>query len=307
MKLGIISDLHGSLKNARKAAAFFRRSDADAVVLAGDIAPFEKQKQSLVKILGLFSKIKRRVFVMPGSHEQYAAYYSALKKFRKNKNIVDCTKMHFVKIHNQKIVFIPGADSTPPGAGFRLLRDRKLLQRLKRRIKENKKHFWGKVAPILLSDLAKYLDKNTIVISHVPPKFRCPQAIDLAKYGAPKRPFVLIERKRKTKTAVLINKYTVFTLDETSKLLPKGLPIKLVTENAGNTWLKKLIRKKKISKLICGHIHESGGRATDSKGKPVKPNQWSKELFYNCSGGEKGKAGVVEFLDEFAKFKHIKI
>lgn len=312
MKLGTIACLHGSLRNARKFASKFKKADVDAIVLAGDIAADEKQKQNLTKILKIFSKTGKLVFVVPGNHEQYDAYYGAIKKFRKNPLIVDTTKKKGYKIQDYKLVFLPGSGiGSAPGAGFRLLRDRKLLKRFRKRIHVHKTHFWGHVKPFFLNDLSKLMDKNTIVISHSPVKFNSPNAIDVAVFGEPKKTFVLLERHRKldktSGVSVMIKGTVIFTIDEAKGMAKKGYPIVIKQKNVGDLELKKVLRQRKVTKFICGDIHEAGGRAVSWKGKSIKPGRWSKELFYNCSAGKDGRAGIVEFSNGLAKYKNLRI
>ncbi|MEM2874108.1 MAG: metallophosphoesterase family protein [Candidatus Nanoarchaeia archaeon] len=307
MKLGTVSCLHGNLRNAKKFARIFKKICVDAIVLLGDVPSDKNQKKSLIKILKIFSKTKKKVFVLPGSHEQYEAYYAALKKFGKNENIVDCTKTLSAKIGNRKLVFIAGADVSAPGAGFRLLENKRQMRLFKTHVRLLKEHFWGKVKPILFNKLAKLIDKETILVSHIPPKFNTPEAIDVAVFGEPKKSFILLEKHKKlnktTKGTLMQLRHVVFTLDESKKMLKAGYPIKIVKKNVGNPWLKKIIKKKKISKFICGHIHEAGGRANNLKGEPVKPGKWSNELFYNCSG----MAGIVEFKNNFARYRNVRV
>jgi len=302
MKLGVTSDLHGNLGKARKFASFFKKSDVDAIVLAGYTPSDKNQRQSLTKILKIFTKTGKKIFILPGSHEQYIPYYAALTKFKK---VTDCTKTFIAKLNNQKIVFIPGADSTAPGAGFRILENKKQYLRFKRRVKEMREHFWGKIAPFFVNDFAKYISKGVVVISHVPPEFKTRKAIDVATFGTPKKIFVLLERHKKlsktTRGSLMIPDHVVFGLEEAKRLIKKGYPVRIITENVGNPWLKKIIRKNKIKFFICSHIHEAGGRANSSKGKTIKQGKWSKELFYNCSG----RAGIVEFLNGKARYRNI--
>jgi hypothetical protein len=68
----------------------------------------------------------------------------------------------------------------------------------------------------------------------------------------------------------MLPEHVVFGIDEAKRLIKNGYPVKIKTENVGNPWLKKVARKNKVKFLICSHIHESGGKACDSKGKPVK-------------------------------------
>jgi len=308
MKLGVVACLHGNLKKTKKAAKVFKKADVDAIVLAGDIPADTKQSKSLIKILKIFSKTKKKVYILPGSHEHYKEYYSALKKFKKNKFVIDCTKTNSTIINSQKIVFLPGADATAPGAGFRAIKDRKSLKLFKRHVKQHKEHFWGKITAYYISDLNKLLDKQSILIAHFPPEFKTKSAIDLATFGTPKKPFILLERHRElNKTTVGLVKMTpehvVFTIDEAKRLIKAGYPVKIKGENVGNPYLKKLIKKRKVRFFICSHIHESGGRANNLKGKPVKQGKWSKELFYNCSG----RAGIVEFKNNLAMYRSVRV
>ena len=312
MKLATIACLHGNLKNARKFAARFRKENVDAIVLAGDIASDEKQTKNLTEILKIFSKTSKKIYVRPGNHEQYADYYSALKKFKKNKSIIDCSKNPILKFNGQKILFLPGSGvAHAPGAGFMLLWSRKQLNRAKKHIKKYKIHFFKKVKFMFLSDYIKYLDKNTIVITHSPINFNTPNSIDVAVFGRIIKPFSIKKEHYKymedaTRLFPVFPKNIIFTLDEATKLIKLGYPIKVVRKNVGAKRLKKLFRKKGITKFICGDIHEAGGRANDWKGKQIKQNKWSKELFYNCSPGFKGRAGIVEFLNNKVKYKVVR-
>jgi|GEM_PF-3847094 len=312
MKLGTIACLHGNLKNAREFAAKFKKADVDAIVLAGDIAKDEKQKQNLTKILKIFSKTGKTVLVVPGNHEQYDAYYGAIKKFKRNSLIIDTTKKSRLHILGHPIVFLPGSGiGSAPGAGFRLLRDKKLLKSFRRRIKLKRAHFWGKIIPTYLNDLAKLMRKDTIVIAHSPVKFSSPDGIDVAVFGEPKKTFLIIKRHKKlsktTGGSVMTKGMVVFTLDEAKHLIRSGYPVVIKKKNVGDPELRKLFRKKGITKFICGDIHEAGGRAVTWKGKSIKQNKWSKELFYNCSPGMEGRAGIVEFLHNTARYKNVKI
>jgi len=312
MKLGVVACLHGNLKKARKLASKFKKSDIDAIALAGDIAADAKQKQSLTKILKLFLQTGKLILVTPGNHEQYDAYYGAMKVFSKNKSVVDCTKNPKVKIGSQKLVFLPGSGvGSAPGAGFRQLPSRKLMKRFKLFLKGHKSHFWGKVTPVFLGDYAKLLDKDTVVINHSPIKFSTKNAIDVAVFAEPTRPFMLSKEHQKldktTKSIVFKPGHVAFTLDEYAGLKKAGYPITLSRKNVGDRRLRELLKKKGVTKFICGDIHEAGGRANNWRGKSIKPGKWSTELFYNCSPGTKGRAGIVEFSGDLARYRNIKV
>lgn len=310
MKLGVVACLHGNLGNVRKFAARFRKENIDAVALVGDIGSDEKQKQSLVKIIKIFSNIKKKVFVMPGNHEQLRAYYSALKKFKKNKNIVDCTKNPKIDFCGQKFVFLPGSRlSSATGAGFRILTNRKYLKRFKLFVKSHKKHFSGRVKPTFLSDFTKYFSERAVLMAHSPIKFNTKNAIDVADYLEATKNFIIPKKLSNIheKDLHIVSKDSIFSYEIYKDLLKAKLPIKRQIKNVGDDVLKKLLKKYKISKFICGDIHEAGGRANDWKGRQVKQNKFSKELFFNCAAGKDGRAGIVEFLNDEARYRMVRV
>jgi len=312
LKLGVIACLHGNLAKARKFATYLRKNNVDAVALVGDIGTDEKQKQSLVKIISIFAKLNKKIFVTPGNHEQLRAYYSALKKFKKNKNIVDCTKNPKIEFCGQKFVFWPGSGMAhAPGAGFFLMGNKWHAKQLIRKIKLRKEHFFNPVKFFNFRDLTRHLDKNTVVVTHSPTKFSANNAIDVAVFGRPSRAFSPSKKDRKldktTNMYVFTPQNSIFPLAEAKKFIKHGYPVKILKANVGNNYYRKILKKYKISKFICGDIHEAGGRANDWKGKQIKQNKWSKELFYNCAAGKEGRAGIVEFLNGKARYKVVKV
>jgi len=312
MKLATVACLHGNLRNARKFAGRFRKAKVDAIALVGDIGADEKQKQSLVKIISIFAKLNKKVFVTPGNHEQLHAYYSALKKFKRNKNIVDCTKNPLIVFGGQKFVFLPGSGTAhAPGAGFFLLENKRRATRLRKKMKSHVQHFFNPVKLFSISDYVKYLDKDAIVITHSPTKFNTKDAIDIAVFGRPRHAFSVSKKDRKldktTNMYVFTPQNSIFPLAEAKKFIKHGYPVKISKANVGNNYYRKILKKHKVSKFICGDIHEAGGRANDWKGKQVKQGKWSKELFYNCAAGKEGRAGIVEFLNSKARYRVVKV
>ncbi len=312
MKLATVACLHGDIGNARKFAARFRKENVDAIALVGDIASDEKQKQNLTKILKIFFQTKKKIFVLPGNHEQLVAYSNTMKLFKKNKNIIDCSKNPKIEFGGQKFVFWPGSGTAhAPGAGFFLLPNKRRTDRLKKKIKKFKSHFFGSVEFIFMNDFAKYLDEDTVVITHSPTKFNTKNAIDAAKFGTPTKPFSLLEKHKRfnktTEMRMFVPGHAIFPMYEAKHFLKYGYPVKILQENVGNEDYRKILKKYKISKFICGDIHEAGGRANDWRGRAVKQNHWSKELFYNCSAGKEGRAGIVEFLNDKVKYKVVKV
>jgi len=309
MKLGVTADLHGNLRLAKKFASYFKKSDVNAIVIAGDAPRYENQKASLTKILRIFSKTGKKVFVFPGSHENVKIYESVLKRFKSK--IIDCTldKNRKVKIGDYDIVFLPGSDWLgAEDAGF-VLRDSRTVFRGKTP-RQIAKYYGTEVRLFYIHELKKLIKNpaKTILISHIPPKFHKKQAIDVAKFGKAVGKFKIKSpdneaMKGLAKFWLGFYKEHVFALHEAQRLKKKGYPFAIIEENRGNKVLKKMIKQLKIKKLVCAHIHESGGRANDLKGNTVKQNRWSPEVFYNCSG----RAGIVEFEGNLARYRNIKV
>ena len=97
----------------------------------------------------------------------------------------------------------------------------------------------------------------------------------------------------------------IFVLDEAKELIAEGYPITMHKKNVGNEHITAVIEKVGISKYLCGHIHEAGGKALTKKGKLIQENAWSNELFYNCSSGKEGRAGIAEFEGNKAKYRNV--
>lgn len=307
LKLGVVACLHGNLKKARKIATKFK--DVDAIILNGDIPSDKNQYSNFIGIVNVFVKTKKKIFLQPGSHESYKDYTKVIKKF-KNK-VVDCTKNQKHKLKKRNLVFLPSSIGSAPGSGYRVLKDRKQVSKWNKFKKLKKEHFTGKVKVFFISDLTKLINKKTIIISHGPPKFNKKEAIDLAKFGEPRKTFTILKKHRKYSKTTKIEEMTkgdvVFTLKEALKFKKLGYPITIKEKNVGNEYLKKLIKKKKITKLICGHIHESGGKACDLRGRKVPPNKFSKELFLNSGEAKKGLAAIVTIKGDLAKYNKIKV
>lgn len=290
--------IHASTRNAERFLKIFEKENVDLIVLNGDLGDSYKE---IKRILSVFKKINIKILIIPGSHEPYKDYYNAIKK-TKNKNIIDCSNIKNIIIDNYNIILFPGSDAIYHTGGFPLANNKK--HKKKREI-ILKKYINKKFRTIILDDLKKFVRKNkdNILIMHVPPKFKENHSIDVANFGIVTRNcFLKIKNKIR-----LLEKTDIFPIKMALNMKLKGLPIKMQTKNVGNEYLKKLIRKLKIKKFICGHIHEAGGRAVTLSGKIIKQDKWSKELFYNTGSVKEGKCGIVYLQDNFAKFKNFKI
>lgn len=313
IKIGTITDLEGNLRALNKILKIFLNNNIDLLVLAGDI-PSQK-KNSLLKILKLSLKLKIYIFIIPGSHESFDDYDKPIKELN-NKLIIDGAKRSKVSFRNYEFIFLPGSDYLASNGQYILTNN--IKNHAKKR--EKNAQYWAhqKFKVFQVSKIKKLIKnpKKTIIISHIPPRFNSKQAIDVAEFGKVMKEFQIKKEHLKLKIfGKLLSKESIghkFSKDmiltlKSAKLLVKyNYPVKILKKNVGNKEIKNLIQKKNIVKLICGHIHESGNKACNLKGKIVKSNNMSEELFFNSGQAEKGYAGLVILKNNMAKYIKIR-
>ena len=314
LKIGFLVCAHGNLRTVQKLCKVYVRNKVDAIVLNGDLNNDEQPKKSMFCVLTVLARTKLPVYVMPGSHEPVNDYGFVLKKLKKYKNLIDCTQKQLFTVHGIDLVFLPGSDWLGGQGGFQILSTKKdvsaRVQQLKRA---------GVVRALQFFFMNQLLKKvrnpqKTLVISHVPPKFTTPAAIDVAEYCVNYKAFFL-QPRHAFKMGVLpqhwkadpFAKSHLFTRNQYVLLKNWGYPVKLRRENRGNSELAKLLKKYKIKHFVCGHFHESGHKACDRKGKLLEPNTWHKELFYNAAAATNGNGGIVIMDNERIQFQNVAI
>ncbi|MBD3259791.1 hypothetical protein GF371_04140 [Candidatus Woesearchaeota archaeon] len=315
-KIGVVSDLHGNISAARNFAKYFLKHPVDAVVLNGDLSEIGEE-DSVKDIVLCFKKLKCPVYVIPGSHESWKQYRK-LKRIKKN-NIIDCFKMsnRKKKLDSYDLVFMPGSDFLSHNADFKMLSGRKELEDAEY-IYERYERRTLKFSFIEdLFNLVKNPEK-TIVVSHVPPLFRKGNAIYVAKFVKIPRKFK-IKEKDLEKSDLILNMFlregpvveksdqSLITLDMAKELRKFKYPAKIYKANRGNKNLAKAIKMLKVTKMICGHFHESGSKGCDSDGKYVSPNKKVKSLFYNSGPGFEGLGGIYFIHDGKVSYRNIKV
>ena len=314
LKLGVITCIHGESQIAAKLARKYRKENVDAIILNGDINSDKRPLQSMVSVFRAALKAGLPVFATPGSHEPVGDYKKAVKKFRANKNLVDCSSKWGQKFRGYNLVFFPGSDFVGWKGEHVLVETKKELSRRKRSLHEKGVHAHDHIY-IVMDEIAKLLKpKKTVVISHIPPRFHKPKAIDIAIFGT----FVK-NCKLKKKDAERLDwgvseyrkdpegKRFVFPVWEARRVIRLGYPMKIMKKNRGNAHLAGILRKYKITKFICGHFHESGQQGCDKKGNPIKPGNWSNELFFNAAAAKDGKGGIYTVDGEKAKFEKVNV
>ncbi len=298
----------------------------DGIFLNGDLNAdadtIKKDTESIRRVIRTALKLNVPVYVMPGSHEPVKTYRDALKTFKNNKLVFDCTEEHNrrIAVDDWDLIFLPGSDSLTPHGQFGLT----LNNKTKKAYKKWKKSHGYNIDHYEIFTLQDFVSlvKNphkTLMITHPPPKFNAKNAIDVANFGLVTENFIINKQIISKKEVVKEIKKTgerfgVFeegtilgNINIVRRLIKIGLPVIEKKQNVGNEFLKIVLMKMKIRKLVCGHIHESGGRACDSRGNRVRSGKWSRELFFNAGPVNEGRAGIITLRDDKAKWRVVQI
>lgn len=287
LRLGIVSDLHGNLGNSKKIARRLK-GKIDILVIAGDITGNFSPFISGRAVLRSFRDIEVPTFVIPGSHEPVNIYEDIMTYFL---DFHDCTQEHnrVKSVDGYDLLFLPGSNWNSELGGFRIYENKeKLKENIDRLPNRNWRFFF-------IDELEKYLRNpdKTVLISHIPPKFEGADAIDRAE-------FIEVVSKEGYEERY---KPGSDELEEQKE----GVKVKEKEENVGSEELREFIEESGIKKLVCGHIHEAGGKAQRLDGSPVKEGEYSEEIFYNVGAGTEGKAGILILEGKKAKYSKIQV
>lgn len=308
---GVICDIHGAKDMVPKAAKILKNKGADCLVLNGDLADtlptMEENKAAIAYVVEEAAKTGLDVYVQPGGHESFKAYFSALRKVSEEySNVHDCLKPENQKIDrgSHQIVFLPGSD-VQFGGEFRIICDEGISSGL----------YALNMQDSYLSnmnDLKTLVDKPeaTLVFCHIPPRFEnLKEGIDLIEFGRVIKDFNLNEIKLTEGQAedLIIPKGKLIRIGIATKLYNQGLPVELIRENRGNKDLRKTYKELGIKKAVSGHFHGAGQRANDWSGKVIPQNIYSKSLFYNPGALAKGYTGLFIIKGEEACYENLKI
>ena len=289
-------------------------------------------------ILDSIGKSGLESFVMPGSHETLLGYTPVINHFAdKYNNIFDIQKISHVDNNGHRLIFLPGSDFLCGGeyefgngnlSSGKYFYNGENLFNLEpeqyAQLKEGQRQF--QYANI--NDIKEYANKpeKTIVVSHVPRKFHnIDEAVDVAHFYQGRAyhrdiddmskwtytelsvcpisvPKEVVERQNSTKVFG-IDKSENHILKETLKLIEKEDVERWqvfveAKENRGNGDLKNLYEDLGITKAISAHFHESGHRANNNLGNPVKENTFTNSLFYNSGCLDNGQAGILTIRDD---------
>ncbi|MBD3319221.1 hypothetical protein GF342_04905 [Candidatus Woesearchaeota archaeon] len=283
---GIISDIHGETKKARKAYRKLKKF-VDYFLVPGDLGD---EYGEIVKVLSVFSQSKCPVYVMPGSHEPRRDWNRAIRQFQ-GSAIVDCHRSRRISFDEIDVLFVPGSDWCAHTGQFRLRPDKRF------KVAKDEQGVFVTAATRLVRD------RPTLLVSHVPPRFYKKGAIDRAQFGMATQDFIYVDQEGLR----VIPKGAVFPKETASLLKRDGSPVKMLERNVGSKALRKLIRSQAIAFSVCGHIHEAGGKAVTLSGKRIRANTWHKRLYYNPGAVADGRAGVLVFRDGMMKYRNITV
>lgn len=301
--LGVISDLHNDKETLKKSINWFKRNPVDAIILAGDTPGYTKS--SFVSIIKKFLKLDIPIIVFPGSHENGILYTKTLDEFKDNKKVIDAFKINnrLIKYSNWELVMIPGSGSVSNAprkfwGGTFWLFDKAITPSLRKRINHRLQSikFARKGTPVSIVDNDKLLKRRSktkgskkIVFAHDPIKCKTRRGIDIAHFGISTKKFSVKKKHLRLKAFKEfdwagdieweVNNLTV--IDKANLLKKYDYPIKIKKTHVGTDFLNKFLKKHRITKYICGHIHECGHRAIDKNENKVKENTATSSLFIN--------------------------
>ncbi len=88
MKFLVFSDTHGDSKLVDAVEKRAKDDDIDFVIIPGDFTNFS---QSIKAILKRFNKFGKKIYLLPGNHEEGEEYSKTIKK---HDNLIDLNKTH---------------------------------------------------------------------------------------------------------------------------------------------------------------------------------------------------------------------
>jgi len=325
-KIAYISDLHG-FNYVNEIVKKINKENVSLVVLGGDFTDYTQN--GTIKIVKAFLKLDLDILIMPGSHENFEVYENIFNKI-KNKKLIDGYKHNYLKIGDYELIIISGSSTVVAGIPRmrggsywqieRGVNKKKTQREANKKLKERKISRKGRL--IFMDDIfdltKKHISKTPsskkIILSHNPPLCKTNKGIDLAIFGIITETFKLKkEHKNKKefqeiKNDELFEKGQVLTLDEIKILQKYKYPVKIMKKNVGSKDISILMNKYNITKIISGHIHESGKRAINKQEKKVKENQWTKDVRINSGEGKKGLFTIIKLGNQGRiKYEFIKV
>lgn len=312
-KIAFISDLHGFNGVKEIITKIKKQGDISLIVLGGDFTDYTIK--GTLKVVNAFMKLNTYTIIIPGSHENYEVYENIIKKIN-NKKLIDGYKHNYFKFGTYEFIVVSGSSSVVAGIPnyrggsywqIERGRDKTKVQK-EANIKLKEKKISRKATLVFMDDIFKTVEKNLsplpgtnkIILSHNPPLCKTKKGIDLAEFGIITKTFSIKKEdlnKKEFKTITkdeIFEKGSVLTMDEVDILKKYKYPVKKMNKNVGSKSIATLMNKFKITKIVCGHIHEAGPKAINKKEVEVEPDKWVKDLRINSGEGSKTNFTVIE-------------
>jgi len=322
---GVISDIHHDPRIVPVAIDVLKEAGAEKLILNGDIGNQQKTLQDsqnyIAMVIDAVGKSNLETYVQPGSHETLLAFGPVMDYFAgKFSNLIDATKNQKAEEKGHCLIFLPGTDFYC-GGEFQIgnaeqLPSGRYIQTEKRLMQfEELSQYVGALQQGIAQGAMQYANMNdlrklvndpdrSIVVCHVPRKFdNVNTCIDMA-YFAEKSdgsvmPGIAVEN--------MIKQQVGDVPYEIIKEIAEQNGLTLKKENRGNEDLKALYEELGITKAVSGHFHESGHRAHDLSGNPVKENGLVSELFWNSGHLDVGQTGILTVNDGKTSYQNINL
>ena len=173
IKLGVMSDLHAHTGNAQFFAEQLKKEGVEAFLLTGDIShsfgDYEGAKNDLEEIMSVVGPVAdtgKLVLVIPGNHEQQAAYSKGLEYLTsKFPNVIDMEKTPLAVLDDLTIIALGGNDDpkfTVPQGYLKSVEDFERIKELAR---------------------TSIRAKPLLVATHIPKKYSTKRGLDVIGNG----------------------------------------------------------------------------------------------------------------------------
>ena len=321
---GIISDVHTSdpLK-VKSALNTLKKLGAQKLIFNGDLIGerygFIPPQYYLQFVLKSAADTGLETYVQFGSHEEFLPSSEVLNHVsRLYGNIIDVSKQKRVEGTDHHLVFLPGSDYTAGGeytfgshipTGTYIRQKKGLIpfeskEQLEILLQQQEVVGMARYENVL--DFKDYIKDpaRTIVVCHVPPKFKGnSNAVDVACFAEGKEGEIISLIDLKKMMEKRVGNLASDQLERVAGL--HGYTVK--RENSGSKDLASLYSQLSITKAINGHFHESAHRAHDHFGRGIPENTFTPELFWNASYIDGSKAGLLLVRDTLVSYRNINL
>lgn len=287
-RLGIVTDCHGNKDYCKKMAEVFKQENLEGIIIAGDIAYFQKfgadpyknpDKEDMTNVLVPFLKTGLPVYSIMGNHEEIKEYEKVCGDLRKKYSNLFFDVLS-ADLDDVNLVLVGGGGliNTP----IRGLRMKPLIK--KEVIKKARKRFYDN-EPILLT-------------THVPPKYKTSNGLDVVSFFQATEDFNYDGKGWFVKNKYHKGEFIKGDRHIGEKLYLNGYPVrKKFKINHG----EESLNMDNIDFSIHGHFHASVN-AIDNNEEKIEEGKYSESLHINPGPLLYGRGAIVEFDSDKARY-----